>query len=642
MPRSVVNLAKLSELDAAIKTFGENTDVAMSMYLQSVSDLLVQFETKLAELKRIRNIRLAALNSCEYRRSLDDSISCAKQALAFYEADNSYSQCKALVKEAHNAVAEYKTYADKFQGNKDNLCSRASMGLSRVEDFVNEYNANATPETGIDMSNGGGTVSPSMTPTAEQAQDTSMGGSFMFITGGEQIERVLPKGSATDPIRIDPDSNKLEDLPPVVEPDKSTMRVAAAGILSILAAGGLLLGAREELLRQKTDEIFKSQYGISRIKLLLASGPKQKEYIGAYNNIYKGLQQEMKECQKEEIGDKLIEINNMIQKKSKEQDLLSFREVERLKIDQINLQNKKMTLEDGLARPKVPYDVPYIAGLSEKEMLYLMDCGKMSPGRYANTLLMLNQSDFSLVSDKNGIYSFNDGKTQLDITHDGSKISIITAFAGEETSSNAEITLGTVEQSSAHTWDAKKPKEIGRQHSITSSGAAISANMSYSNALNYREDWVSVNEDGAIISAGYNIKLGPEVSANAQASNMNAEDSVGVDIAKGEGRITASTRPTKIGRGVYQGAVGVSGGGTLGASAVGELGWSEKGAKAKVGASALLKATVQGNVRKLSIDKLPTSVADRLSESLPTMTEVISDNITRAGMIDYHSPRIKQ
>ena len=277
MPRSVVDLSELQALDAAIKAYNGNTDAAMAAFQRSVSDLLVHFENKLSELGRIREQRLAALNHCEYRRSINNSISCAAQESAFYAAEARYRRCEALVREAHMAVTEYRSYADRFRGTKDNLCSRAVAGLLRVEAAINEYNSNLMGDTDIVMSNKTSSSSAISTSTDEQVYDPlTSGGSFIFIKGGEQIDRVLPKGSATDPVRIDTDTHQFEQLPPVSAPDKSTMRVAASGILAAIAAGGLVIGGREMLLQQKTDEIFESQYGISRTELLLKSGPKQK------------------------------------------------------------------------------------------------------------------------------------------------------------------------------------------------------------------------------------------------------------------------------------------------------------------------------------------------------------------------------
>ena len=349
MSRSVVDLAKLNALDAAIRSFDSNTGASMAAYSQSAMNLLAQFEAKLNELAAIRQQALNAYNSCEWRRAANPNISCAGQAAAFHRANERFCRCAELVNQARQAISEYDGYASQFRQAKSDLCSRARTGLNRVRATIEEYNSNATPNTDSVMSKGMPVASTMSGPVENVPNDKLPGGgSFMFIRGGEQIAQILPKGSGTDPVRIDPDAmaKSLDGLPEITPPDRSTLRIAASGIFAAIAAGGLVIGGRELLLQQRADEIFEGQYGISRTELLLRSGPKQKEYVKAYNEIYNGLKHELKEKQKEDIDGKLIEINNKIQANSMNKDLLSLRAIERLKVDQINLQNKKMTLED--------------------------------------------------------------------------------------------------------------------------------------------------------------------------------------------------------------------------------------------------------------------------------------------------------
>ena len=470
------------------------------------------------------------------------------------------------------------------------------------------------------------------------------GGSFMFVRGGEQIDHIQHKGSGTDPVRIDPDAmaDSLNHLPAITAPDKSTMRIAASGILAAMAAGGLVIGGREMLLQQKTDEVFENQYGISRTELLLKSGPKQKEYVAAYNSIYNGLQQEMKEIKQEEIDRRLDLISKEIEVFSKDDNLQSVREVNRLTIDEVNLKNERLAIEDGKRRPHVPYDKTYVAGLSEKEMLYLMDHGGMSPGRFATVLNTLNQSDeYKFVIQDDETYWFKDDKTQLKVAHDGSKISIIKAFAGKECSADAEMGLGDASQFDGYSWNSKKPSEVGREHAANiENGPSISASGSCGAALNYREDWFTISEEGSILSAGYEVKLGPDAYAEGSGNVQGVTASAGVEAAKAEVSGTMSTRPMKVGRTIVQGGAEVTIGGTIGAS--GNVDFSVKqGVKAKAGISALLKVGAQGQLSLLSLDKLPPEVAGRLSESLPSTKQAAEEMLIRMAEVDLASSRIK-
>lgn len=139
MPRSVVDLAKLSELDAAIRSFDSNTDVSMATFSQSAMNLLDQFEAKLNELAIIRQNTLNALNSCEWRRAANPHISCVFQAEAYNKANDRFCRCAELVNQARQAISEYDDYASQFRQAKNDLCSRATVGFGRVMGTIEEY-----------------------------------------------------------------------------------------------------------------------------------------------------------------------------------------------------------------------------------------------------------------------------------------------------------------------------------------------------------------------------------------------------------------------------------------------------------------------------------------------------------------------
>ena len=139
MPRSVVDLAKLNELDATIRSFDSNTGASMAAYYHSAWNLLSQFEAKLNELDMICQEAMAALNSCRSRQTLDDNISCASEEAAFDRAYRRYSRCAELVNQARHAVSIYNSNADQFRQTKHDLCSRAANGINRVMVIVDEY-----------------------------------------------------------------------------------------------------------------------------------------------------------------------------------------------------------------------------------------------------------------------------------------------------------------------------------------------------------------------------------------------------------------------------------------------------------------------------------------------------------------------
>lgn len=687
MPRSVVDISQLNALDAAIRAFDSNTGASMAAYSQSAMNHLAQFEAKLNELDIIRQNALNALNSCEWTRATNPDISCASQAAAFHRANERYSRCAELVNQARQAISEYDSYASRFCQAKSDLCSRARTGLDRVMATIEEYNSNATPNTDNVMSNGMPVATTTSGPVENVSNDKLPGGgSFMFVRGGEQIEHIQPKGSGTDPVRIDPDAmaKSLDGLPEITSPDKSTLRIAASGIFAAMAAGGLVIGGRELLLQQKTDEIFESQYGISRTELLLKSGPKQKEYVKAYNEIYNGLKHELKEKQKEDIDGKLIEINNKIQANSMNKDLLSLRAIERLKVDQINLQNKKMTLENGLIRPQVPYGASYVAGLSEKEMLSMMD--NMTPDRFATSLIALRQSDkYELTQDINDTYTFSNGQTRMDIAHDGKRITVTTAYSGGDCESNISIGGGMeVEQGAAAEWSQNHLEAGINKSPISSAVGEASKGAKCSYAWQYRQDNYYISEDGSVLKTGYGVAIGPEgyvkggIGVNSPLSfssedrslhlktpSVNVSGSAGIDVGKGGGHIGVSTIPVRVGDTIHQAGLEVSAEAKLGGSIGGGVEVSpKKGFKAGAKASALIGVGGQLNWNALSLDELPSSVAERMKESSKTPMDVITesvlrewktlsnlvvnetyfigDSVERAGRIDIQSYRIKQ
>lgn len=279
MPRSVVDLAKLNALDAAIRSFDSNTGASMAAYSQSAMNLLAQFEAKLNELAAIRQQALNAYNSCEWRRAANPNISCAGQAAAFHRANERFCRCAELVNQARQAISEYNSHASQFRQAKSDLCSRASVGIDRVRATIDEYTSNLMPNTDNIMP---GNASANLTASTENQVKGGQPKAFMFVPGVAAKDR--EKGQPV----------QFENLPPVVETDQRVLHSAAKDIASSLKGEGTSIGTKELLLQQKADAVFEQQYGISKTDLLAATGSQKNEYIDAYNKIQKGILSEMK------------------------------------------------------------------------------------------------------------------------------------------------------------------------------------------------------------------------------------------------------------------------------------------------------------------------------------------------------------
>ena len=260
------------------------------------------FENKLSELARDVERAAIALRSCEWAHRNDEGVYCVAQEHAYEKAQARYSACAALVSQAKSCQERFMPVAKSYFRMVAGYYGGASKGLDNI---LAQLDGNYLE--GSSSATGG--VVPSGVPKMRERGDIGLGGdqmppSAIHITGGDKIDHILPKGTPTDPVRIDPEAmaKKFETAPPIKPPDPQVMKIAAGGILMALAAGGLALGGREMLLQQKADEIFENQYGMSRTEMLMGSGPKQKEYLDAYNGIRRDLSQEVNDLQKQFKG----------------------------------------------------------------------------------------------------------------------------------------------------------------------------------------------------------------------------------------------------------------------------------------------------------------------------------------------------
>lgn len=645
MARSVVSADQIRQFRASFLSYGSNSESTLSSFRDRVASMLSDFEDKLDELYEDMEEKRDALNHCEWSHRHDDGDHCGSQRAAYHRAQARYSRCLALVEEARNAIAEFDSKAEGFRTAKTDLVSRAEAGLDRVEELIGDYSSGSATQ---------GVASPGgQTPIIPDSGASGVAGtpemhSAIHITRGDQIAYVLPKGSGTDPVVIDPEAmaRKFDGLPPVQDPNPQSMRNAACSILAVLAAGGLVVGAKEMLLQQHADQIFEEQYGISRTELLIGSGPKQKEYVDAYNRIHQGLRQEMVEEQKRQISDKLnsvqAELNNL--HNTHQVNMESIGRSDQLRVEMENLQNQLATLDDGRKRA-LKENLTYVAGLSEEQLAYLQDNGGMTPGRYATALITLAQSDYSFKYQNKDSYTFSDGSTSLEIAVNGSSISFEHASSGIGCSADAGIEAnGSLSQSESLTWKSKEPSELKSEKDVgLGIDASASLGGSCSAAINYKKETFLVDPNGGVMSAGYGVQLGPEghigggvkagVSSSLLSPENNASDvqsgigvggEVGVSLSKGEVTASVSSRPVKVGRGIYQGGIEGSFGGELGASAEGSYQISAKGFEAKGEISALLRASAKGHVHTLSLDDLPESIANRL-DSVPAPFDAALD-----------------
>lgn len=309
MATTFVDIQDIIQFRSSFESYGSEISSTLESFRQEYLAFLSSFNTKLRQLERERERAGAALSRCHSRQSSSEHpVSCASEEAAFERACARCHRCESLIAQAQAAIDEFELKSSDYSSKKDDLVSRAIRGLDRVENMINEYSSDSGPATS--RGSGPNAFAPdialgTMIPPVDSLQESAI-----HIAGGEQIASVLPKGSGTDPIRIDPEAmaHKLDNLPSVVQPDSFSIRIAAIGIVSALGVAGAGIGLKELLTQKYADEIFEAQYGISRTELLLASGPKQQEYIEAYNNIGKQIQAEVSQIKtRPEIKDSFDE-----------------------------------------------------------------------------------------------------------------------------------------------------------------------------------------------------------------------------------------------------------------------------------------------------------------------------------------------
>lgn len=554
MARSVVDLGKIKELNAAISAYSNSSEETVASFHQQALSLLSEFETKLSALESIREQKAAALSRCEIRQSHDEKVSCASEERAYQKACERCRRCEALVDEAWTAISAFEDRATSYRTTCQNLSSRAATGLAKVESMIHSYSADAVPNTDSSSGNNASVVSGNQ--NSQKSVDSPNTDSAIHITGGNQIASVLPKGSKVDPVRIDFDAmdHKFDNLPDIVEPDKATLNAAAIGILGLLAAGGLAFGAREMLLQQKADEIFEKKYGISRTELLIGTGAqKQKEYVAAYNSIYRGLQQEMKEIKKQELSDKITNAQNRIKilSSEKEKRMHDIEALHDAKIHLENFENQLTALNDGKKVRLRSLEKTTVGGLSNDSLSYMLD-GMGNSKRFITSCNLIADSRAKFLYDHGTHYQFaiND-EHFVEVAHDGSWVTHI--FADKSEGSNVDfVPKAEFETSTTEFGYEYKPFEYKDE------------GFRYS----YKKYFVA--DDGSATVLGYNSRIGLEANAgagiNVSLHNIEGGASAGISIAEGGVKIGDLSAP-QLSKGKYaQTEFGIKGEAGLSAS----------------------------------------------------------------------------
>lgn len=618
MSDSIVSASEIRAFKAAIQSYSTGSENTLRQFDLQIRPIMRRFEEKLDMLEEIRNEKYRALSSCHERQKYNDDISCSSQEREFAIASGRYHECLGLIREARAAIQQFKSKSEAYRATTTDLVSRAKSGLERVEDMISKYSS----QTG---------ASATAIPEAGPILSSSGMESAIHISGGDRIASVISRSTGKSAVVIDPEAmaRKLDNLPPVSDPDSQTMRTAALGIIALLAGGGLAVGSKEMILQQKADEIFEQQYGISRTEMLLASGHKRNEYVNAYNNIHKGLRKEIIEVQKTTLKDTIKRIDDEIAKIKDKDSLWAQEKSYKLEIDKQNLENELNVLEYGKKKTHIPYDQTVVAGVSSKGLEYMMR--EMSPGRFTAIVTYLAHSDFRLVEHGivPGAYQFTDNEYHIGISKDGKTLTIQKAASGWAQNidfKNIEIE-GALTNSINYERDFNGKSFIENDYSegISLTYTPVEVHHDY---MNYEYKSLYISEDGTVTSNNISLKsrIGPKtsLSAEAEAGTGGAGFNLKATASIAESSLNAEIheQPFIFGDKIVMMGCEMSAGGNLGGELNGNYEFSEKGASAKLKASGLLSAGASGRITVLSLKDLPESVAQYISESTPRTSEM--------------------
>lgn len=501
MSDSIVSASEIRAFKAAIQSYSTGSENTLRQFDLQIRPIMRRFEEKLDMLEEIRNEKYRALSSCHERQKYNDDISCSSQEREFAKASGRYHECLGLIREARAAIQQFRLKSEAYRSTTADLVSRAKSGLDRVEDMISKYSSQ-TDATTTAISEAGPILSSSGMESA------------IHISGGDRIASVISRSTGKSAVVIDPEAmaRKLDNLPPVSDPDSQTMRTAALGIIALLAGGGLAVGSKEMILQQKTDEIFEQQYGISRTEMLLASGHKRNEYVNAYNNIHKGLRKEIIEVQKKEISAKIQECKTFLkdeelrtQQKNATITLSSIELVHQKEVELANLENRLATLTDGKKRPVIPDGNTNIGGLSEKGMAFMMS-NMTTKERFITVSNIMYSSDVRYSGEYKNAYVFKKGEEDIFfVARDGSYVDHFVRDTSEGFDTN--ILSAGVEPNVEYQTSPFKESEIEKNYKPN---VSLAQGSYKADGIRLTRKHYSISSDGSARTWGNEVSLGLE------------------------------------------------------------------------------------------------------------------------------------
>ncbi len=610
MAGTTVTTSAVTALGQALRAWTGGCDGALTSFHRQAESMLAEMERKRSTLQQEVAAKEAALRQCEMRRNHDIEHSCAAEEAAYQRASARLNRCEALVAKARTAVAAFAGRCSDYRAARDSRVNAATAYLSRLENLIAEYAGNAAPASAATSSTVATVTGGAVPGQGGAIQSSAEMPTAINISGGEQIAGVAgPPGPGTVHIDLSAPSS-FANVPPVSAPDGVAMREAAAGIVALIGAGGLALGLRQMYLKNAADRLFQDQYGINTTELLQKRGEKAHEYVEAYNNIYRGLQQEVVEVKKEEISGKIESLRDTLEKSKTQELSLSMTEtMHQLGVDLRNNEIILQSLTDGQSRPLVPSGLTRIGGLSEDGLNYMLD--RMdSPKRFVAISNVLAAADVHLTGDNGEFYQFSHSDDEFYfVSHDGTKMEHqfrdrSTGISHSASGPNAKWDVVTIDGS----FD--KPTE--RSFNAPEVNVAEAGATGKMAGMRITSTYFNVKESGAIVVSGINVGLGVEGNASATigtgGANMGAEISLATAGLQG-----AYISAPKLQGGVYaQTEVGVSSETSLGlAAGIGSStaadGTHEIGAKVP-----FAKFSFHGRRLRLKASDIPESVRERL------------------------------
>lgn len=543
MARSVVDVDKIKELNIAINGLVNSSDAILIALMQKVSILLEQFDVKLSELTRIKNHAATALAQCEIKKSQDEHLSCTLEEQIYREACERCRRCEMLIMQAKIAIEKFENSKEYYKLVNKDLASRATAGLERVNNLINKYGTDQGLITDGLYQNDIYTSYISGDCSREELIRSVSLDDSIHIVNDVQIAGVVStlQGGAAVVVDMDKLSHKLDDLPAIKERniDTKEIREAAQWILSSLALCGIAVASKEMLLQQKTDDLFSYKYGISRTELLLASGPKQKEYIAEYNRIYSDLKQELVNIKKEELMAEINDIKEFLAleiRRRKEGKEITLSSIELVHTKLIELQNKKnqlASLIDGGRPIVIPDGKTKIGGLSEDGLIFMLS--RMDPIRFITVSNILASSGASFCGEyANRAYVFSCENSEIIfVSYDGHNIERhIGHFA------DADIGIsGSVLGADAETLQLSGP-------SLGLTGSLISS-------MNCEKLHYLVNDDGSAVAFSSNSHLGIEGEVEVGVDFPSVQLGAGVSVAK-YGKAISYIESPELKEGIYR------------------------------------------------------------------------------------------